>query len=130
MSLGTSGSQRAAELYQARSDLQTQVNGLHDSIQSQIVSNFALGLVGKDIIQKAADLLESDKNLEDWTASKRQGNKGYQNFLGSVSAALVVKEYEIPEQYHSSVISLVESSWGTIWYLNLKVFRMKHVFLN
>ena len=115
-SLGMSGSQRLAELYQMQSDLRTQLSSLQDNIQSQIVSDFALGLAGKDIIQKASEFLESDKILQDWTASKRQGDKGYKNFLDSVSVALESEEYGIPDQYHATIISLVENTWGTIWY--------------
>ena len=113
-----------------QSDLQTQLNGLQDNIQSQIVSDFSLGLAGKETLQRASDYLESDKILEDWNASRRQGDKGYKNFLNSVAAALESEEYAIPEKHHSTVISLVENTWGQFGILDRKAQQMRRTFPN
>ena len=115
-SLGTSGSKRLAELYQMQSDIQTQLNLSKDNIQDQIVSDFSLGLAGKSVIETALNLLNSDKLLEDWNTTKDQGDRGYENFVASISNELKAEHSEIPEEFHPAVISLVRETWGAIWH--------------
>ena len=115
-SLGVTGSERLKSLHEEMRDAEIQATQLRDDLQKKLVSEFAIALAGKKVIRKTIEFLNSDGILDDWIASKNQGAKGQKNFIREIEAGLKSETDGIPLEFHSAVVSLIESTWGSIWY--------------
>ena len=114
--LGITGSQHLKSLYEEMRDEEVKVNQLRDNLQDKLTSEFSMALAGKDVIRRTIKLLNSDSTLDDWIASQKQGTKGRTNFIRAVEIGLKSKDKGIPSEFHSAVVSLIESTWSSIWH--------------
>ena len=114
--LGLTGRENIKLLHEEKNSADMQVNKLRDDLQEKLVGEFSMALAGRAVIRKAIDLLNSDKVLEEWSNSQGQVNRRQESFIKEVKSELQSKDYEIPTKYHSTVISLIESTWRSIWH--------------
>ena len=115
-SLGLTGSEDLKTLYEEKNEADVRLNQVRDNLQGKLVGEFAMALTGKNVIRSAIESLNSDNILEEWHTSKRQGAMGQRNFIKEIRVALQSKEDGIPSEFHSTVVSLIESTWSAIWY--------------
>lgn len=113
---GTTDTAKKSELYQRLEDTRQKRNEVFSVLQEKLVSDFSMGLVGRELLKKSLEALEGDKTLEDWDASKNQGEKGFHNFIKSIQAKLDDVGTDVPEKYHPEIINLVKDAWGAIWF--------------
>lgn len=114
-SFGSTDQSQKVTLHQRLNDAEKQRDEVFNGLQNKLITDFSIGLVGRDVMLSAIGLLDSDQILEEWEASKNQGEKGYDNFIKTLSDRLKA-DTSIPAKHHPEVVNLIESTWGSIWH--------------
>ena len=114
-SFGSTDQSQKVTLHQRLNEAEKQRDEVFNGLQNKLITDFSIGLVGRDVLLSAIDLLDSDQILEEWEASKNQGEKGYDNFINTLSDRLKAAS-SVPAKHHQEIVNLIESTWGSIWH--------------
>ena len=115
---GEMGGDNAAGLSDLREKsvmLQNARKGLLDSLADFLVRDFAMSLVGPNMLTAAALRLRTEKSRIEWERDKKKGSENYIKFVGNLER-LEALSLPLSEDLVSNLRKNLKTAWDDVWH--------------